>query len=207
MHPEPALSAARRAPPLQWAALALLSAFAPLGALSGCRDEKVIECSETEACPGFGRCVDGTCEAKRCGTDADCGMEAFCDSGECAQGCRADDDCYPGDFCDGGSCAAAGCRNTSLDCDFNEFCDVATGECYEASGYYCRPCDANSSDPDQCGTEDNVCLNLGGGYGAFCGVECNTEADCPASYTCIGITDSQGNVFTQQCVTYCWLYQ
>ncbi len=212
MPAEPSPSAPVRSPGVRARGGALLARSPALGlalalGLLGCKESKVYECSETEPCPGFSTCREGVCEAKRCGTSADCGMEAWCDGGECVEGCQGDKDCYPGDFCDAGACKAGGCRNTSLDCDFNEFCDVATGECYEAAGYYCQPCDGNSTDPDQCGNEDNVCLNLGGGYGSFCGVKCDTEADCPAAYTCIPVTDNFGNVFTQQCVTYCWLYE
>ena len=180
---------------------------APVALLLGaCGSKAVGECSEEEPCPGFESCVDGTCVAKSCSADSFCGMEAYCDVGECVGGCNSQDDCYPGDSCAEGQCRSGGCRSTALDCGFNEYCDIATGECYPAPGYACRPCDGGSTDPDQCGNEENLCLNLGGGYGSFCGIQCDSEADCPGGYTCIPIGDEFGTVYTQQCITYCWLY-
>ncbi len=172
--------------------------------LAGCANKDAVqECSETEPCDDFANCVDGRCERRMCSTSADCGMEAFCASdGRCEGGCQGADDCYPGDVCAEGQCVSGGCRSTSLDCGFNEFCDTTTGDCYEAGGYYCEPCTQESD----CGGNGNLCLNLGGGYGSFCGVTCESEGDCPSGYTCNPIGDEFGNVFTYQCITYCWLY-
>ena len=39
----------------------------------------------------------------------------------------------PGDSCNTSTqvCETNGCRDTQLDCEIGEFCNVPTGECYE----------------------------------------------------------------------------
>ena len=169
-----------------------------LAALVGCKT--AAECAEDKPC-GFGEtCVEGKCVSRACATSAQCAMEQFCDGGTCRDGCQEDADCYPGDTCVEGACAAAACRSSTLDCDFKEFCDPSTGECYEASGYYCRAC---NSDED-CGGNGNYCWNFGLDR-QFCGVRCEgSDDDCPSGFTCIPLDSEDGTVF--QCVTYCWLY-
>ncbi|MEC7948889.1 MAG: hypothetical protein VX265_15075, partial [Myxococcota bacterium] len=160
-------------------------------------------CSQDTPCGAFASCVDGQCVAKSCGTSTDCGMQSYCDAGECQPGCQSSDDCYPDEVCDAAtaSCAAAACRDTSLDCGFREFCDPAAGDCYEASGYYCSDC----RDDSDCGGNGNLCLNFGA-PGAFCGVTCDTTRDCPSGFECLPVGDASGNIISNQCLTYCWLY-
>lgn len=168
--------------------------------LAGCAQESA-ECSDTTPCTGFGQsCVEGVCKSRACSSSADCGMEAHCLDGECEAGCAVESDCYPGDTCTDGACTAKACRTTTLDCDFKEFCDVASGDCYEASGYYCGDC----RDDNDCGGNGNRCLSFGQ-YGSFCGVTCERSADCPAGFDCIPVQDG-GQVVTNQCITYCWVY-
>lgn len=169
--------------------------------LGGCEKKVVGECSEDIPCQAFATCVDGECLLRKCSTNADCGMEAHCDAGECAEGCKLDADCYPGDECNEGTCRKAPCRETSVDCGFGQFCDVSTGECYDASGVYCHSC----SDDADCGGNGNYCINFGAN-GRYCGAECSYDSDCPSGFSCIGLLDEFGNVFTTQCLTYCWLY-
>lgn len=172
--------------------------------LSGC-EKSSGECSEKAPCGGFATCVDGTCVAKSCSSSVDCGMESYCDIGECAPGCQSTDDCLPGDVCDAaGACIEGECRDTSLDCAFKEFCDPASGDCYEASGYYCKACQDPGPSED-CGGNGNYCLNFGAN-GSFCGVTCDTTSDCPSGFDCVGLSDGNGNIVTNQCLTYCWLY-
>lgn len=181
--------------------VALLSLV--LGACGGSKVEG--QCSEDTPCDDFATCVDGECVRNLCSVNADCGMEAYCaGDGRCTGGCQSGDDCYPGDTCNLGDnrCVAGGCRSTTLDCGFNEFCDPAVGDCYDAGGTYCEPC----TNDNECGGDGDLCLNLGGGYGRFCGAECASESDCPGGYTCIPISDEFGQVFTYQCITYCWLF-
>ena len=184
------------------ALFALLSAL-PLVGLQACR-EGTSQCDEATPC-GFGEvCVDGLCASKGCATSAQCGMEEYCDGGACTAGCAADSDCFPGDACDAAtsSCKAAECRDTQLDCDFKEYCDYATGDCYEASGYNCSRC----ADDSDCGGNGNLCLSFGAN-GSYCSVSCEAESDCPAGFTCSTVTDSTGNPISAQCITYCWLYE
>ncbi len=189
--------------PLRTAPLSMAALVLVLGACGG--SKSVGECDEETSCPDFADCVDGECIRKLCSNNADCGMEAYCgDDGRCEGGCQSGDDCYPGDTCNiaSNTCTAGGCRSTTLDCGFNEFCDPVAGDCYDAGGSYCEPC----TNDNQCGGDGDLCINLGGGYGRFCGMECASEADCPGGYTCNPITDEFGQVFTYQCITYCWLY-
>ena len=175
--------------------------FFAVGLLVGCGD-KAVECTEALPC-GFGEvCVEGVCSARSCATSSDCSMESYCNKGACTTGCGEDSDCYPGDACDSATqtCVSAGCRSSTLDCDFGQFCNTVTGECYDASGYYCLEC----LEDDDCGGNGNLCLSLGGGQN-FCGVTCDQESDCPAAYTCLEVS-SGGGGFTKQCLTLCGLY-
>jgi hypothetical protein len=168
----------------------------------GCNQKVVGECDEETPCPGFSSCVDGECIVRKCSTSADCGMEAFCDNGECAVGCSANSDCYPGDACNSeGACVTAGCRETSVDCEFGQYCDPNSGDCYNASGLLCSQCGDNGD----CGGDGNQCINFGS-YGSYCGATCSYDSDCPAGYMCLGLRDEFGNIVTTQCITYCWLY-
>jgi len=172
-------------------------------ALLACKP--AIECSESLACEFGSVCVEGICLEVPCSTSAQCGMEEFCSDRQCVEGCEVDSDCYPGDQCNTtiAECEAAECRDTQLDCGFKEFCNPANGQCYEVDGYYCKPCVDNGS----CGGDDsgNLCLNFGGGY-KYCGVECESDRDCPAGFGCLPIGDFNGNIYSFQCATYCWLY-
>ena len=186
--------------PSRWTPLLLAAG------LLGCNPKVVGECDEETPCPGFSSCVEGECIVRKCSTSEDCGMEAFCDDGECAVGCDNNSDCYPGDECkkqgDGeSSCVEAGCRETSVDCEFGEYCDANSGDCYNASGLLCSTCSGNGD----CGGDGNECINFGSN-GRYCGTTCSYDTDCPAGYMCLGLRDEFGNIVTTQCTTYCWLY-
>ncbi|HJN74369.1 MAG TPA: hypothetical protein QGF58_10600 [Myxococcota bacterium] len=170
-------------------------------ALMGCEPE--VQCDEATACPFGEVCVEGVCESVACATSVDCGMEQHCEGRTCVEGCAEDSDCWPGDVCDLASktCIARGCRDTQLDCGYREFCNEANGECYETTGYYCRPCEDDSN----CGSEDNICLNFGSGR-QYCGVYCEDDQECPSGFGCLPVGDINGNIISFQCITYCWLY-
>ncbi|MBM74215.1 MAG: hypothetical protein CMK59_02335 [Proteobacteria bacterium] len=160
------------------------------------------QCSEEQGC-GFGEvCVAGMCTASTCVTSEQCGMEEHCSEGDCVAGCQMDSDCYPGDFCDleTSSCTKTPCYDSHTDCNFKEYCLQSTGECVEASGYYCRSCVVDSD----CGGNGNVCMHWGLERN-FCGVRCEVESDCPSGFICADWLDQDGNA-TRQCATYCWLY-
>ncbi len=163
---------------------------------AGCKNAS--ECSEQVECPLGSTCVQGICQERRCATSAQCGMEQFCENGSCVDGCAADEDCYPGDACntDIASCEAAECADSHRDCAFKEFCNLATGDCYEATGYYCAAC----ADDSDCGAEENLC------YYGYCLVSCQSNEDCPSGFDCVPFVDYAGNVQSYQCYTICWLY-
>lgn len=162
-----------------------------------------VECSEEIACEFGSVCLEGVCKPVPCATSEQCGMEQYCAEQSCQDGCLEDSDCYPGDVCntDVRECVPGSCRDTQLDCGFGEFCNTASGECYEASGYYCKPC----NDDSECGGDGaNMCLNWGAND--YCGVECGDDTDCPSGYGCLPVGDINGNIISYQCATYCWLY-
>ncbi len=172
--------------------------------LMSCQTTEV-ECADDNSC-GFGEtCVAGVCTAKGCANSSQCAMEEHCQSGDCVEGCAEDSDCYADGICnfETGVCEDAPCRSTTLDCPFKEYCDTLTGDCYEASGYYCRECPSETD--EECGGNGNICLGFGA-YGNWCGVTCEAESDCPSGFTCVDIVDGTGNPISKQCITYCWLY-
>ncbi len=166
------------------------------------------ECSEDLPCGLTETCVEGVCQPLSCATSAQCPLEQHCADAACVAGCTADSDCFPGDACERaegeevGSCAPATCEDSHVDCAFGEFCDHQGGDCYDAEGYYCRPC----GDDADCGGGGNVCLSWGDN-GHFCGVRCEAEQDCPSGYTCTVVDDAAGNVTDSLCITWCWMYE
>ncbi|MDP2314545.1 MAG: hypothetical protein Q8P41_16705 [Pseudomonadota bacterium] len=166
--------------------------------LLGCPQETA-ECSEDVPCPFGSVCVAGECESHSCATSFQCGLNQHCENSSCVDGCETHDDCGFGDLCDAETqeCVAAECTDTKLDCGFGEFCNPG-GECYQAGGYYCAPCE----DDGDCGGNGNMCLN-----GGYCGVTCDSDTDCPGGFDCLPVSDFNGNVVSNQCFTYCWLYE
>jgi len=157
------------------------------------------ECDAATPCTGFGEtCVAGECLAGSCATSAQCSMEHYCDGRSCQPGCEQPSDCYPGFTCNSELqvCEEDGCDNTSVDCGYREFCNVATGDCYDAGGKYCSFCDEDA----ECG-DGNLCL------AHYCGVDCSGGRECPSGFECYGFPDEFGNVAAYQCFTYCWLYE
>jgi len=168
--------------------------------LAGCASE----CEENLHCAVEEVCTSGSCEPRGCAASTDCPMETFCsdETGICEAGCQSDRDCYPYHRCnDDGICANAGCRSTELDCALGEFCDTLTGECFEATGAYCRPCEHE----DDCGA-GNMCLNIGYTQ-TYCGVDCALGQECPRGYECGRVQDAGGNILGYQCITACWLLE
>lgn len=170
-----------------------------LGLLVGCPDPDRggNECSAEKLCGWGETCDNGFCVSGRCATSAQCPVETYCEDDACVPGCLADTDCGPGTSCDQVTreCVQNACQDTQIDCGFREYCDTTTGTCFDAGEQFCRPCEEDS----QCG-EGNRC------FADFCGVDCN-DRECPAGFDCIGLSDSEGNTTSFQCITYCWLYE
>lgn len=190
--------------PMRATTAALLSlALAVLGlALAGCKNE----CEENLHCDIDQICSpDGDCIARACAASTSCPMQQFCndDTGVCETGCTSDRDCYPGDQChEDGHCVDPGCRSTALDCQMGQFCNPLTGECFDATGAYCKECDGD----EECGA-GNICLLIGGYPQTYCGVDCSGGQECPRGYTCGAVQDPTGNIVGYQCITACWLLE
>ena len=158
-------------------------------ALAGCADE----CEENLHCELGQVCSAGQCEDATCVTSDQCAMETFCaqESGVCEPGCQTDRDCYPYNSCNqDNQCVNAGCRSTVLDCAFGEFCNTLTGECFDASGAYCRECEGYD-DEEECGA-GNLCVTIGGYPQPYCGDDCGA------------VQDPSGNIRGYVCITTCW---
>jgi hypothetical protein len=166
--------------------------------LMGCPATLAPVCDETTPCTGFGeQCVSGQCVTQSCATSAQCQIENYCESGKCIAGCVQDDDCKPGYTCDTTNrvCQKAPCTNTNTDCGFKQFCNQATGDCYDAGQQYCKRCQIDT----ECGA-GNYCIDN------YCTVDCSGGRECPADFSCTPLGDGSGNVIGYGCFTYCWLY-
>lgn len=160
--------------------------------LGGCGSKP--ECDAVTPCSFGASCVEGVCVTAGCATSAQCGMEQHCEAGRCLPGCDLDSDCYAGQSCDQGTCVTAACTDTHLDCAYKQFCNQASGECYEAAGFYCTSCD----DDEDCGGGSNLCLSSG-----TCGVYCRDGSDCPAAFDCMPVVDINGNIVSYACLADC----
>lgn len=169
-------------------------------ALGACNGKTAFECSEELPCSGLGEvCTDGQCVDARCANSSQCPMESHCDNGDCLPGCVEESDCYPGSTCDVElkTCEPEACVDSQIDCGYREFCNAATGDCYDAGTQFCNYCDYQ---PNECG-ENNIC------YANYCGVDCSQGQECPGGFECSPFVDDVGNIVTYQCFTYCWLYE
>jgi hypothetical protein len=161
--------------------------------------ESEFECDEETPCAQIDQiCVEGECEELQCANSTQCPMESYCLAGECIRGCVEEGDCYPGWTCDTElqTCVEEGCQDTQTDCGYREFCNAASGDCYDAGDQYCKFCNEDW----ECG-EGNIC------YGHYCGVDCSDGRECPAGFECFAFADETGNIVAYQCWTYCWLYE
>ncbi|MFK7929123.1 MAG: hypothetical protein AB8H79_13100 [Myxococcota bacterium] len=184
-----------------------LLVMAPLLFAVACDGGATFECSAEVACADNSEvCIDGTCQVRECSSSIDCPVEEVCTADGCQAGCENDNDCFPGDICDPEfkECTFGGCVDTHIDCGYKEFCNTLTGECYDAGGVYCRPCDPRNVVADCNGGEatgKNECWNN------YCLVDCANGRECPSGFQCYPFTDRSGNVTAYQCLTYCWLYE
>ena len=166
--------------------------------LMSCTHSGGTECDAETPCAFGETCSSGYCESAECNTSAECPMESYCTGGRtCQAGCENTSDCYPGYTCDleTSACKEAVCTDTALDCGFREFCNLATGECYDAGNQYCSPC----TEDFECGT-GNYC------FWGYCGVDCSGGKECPGGFECFPISNPEGQTVAYQCLTYCWLF-
>ena len=119
-----------------------------------------------------------------------------------AAGCACDDDsaCDIGvclDFSDATRACAVPCDEGT--CEAGLSCESVAGNeiCVEPTVALCAPCVANG-DCQALGAADAACVDSGAG-GAFCGVACAADADCPDGYACEDGLDIEGGD-VKQCV-------
>lgn len=155
--------------------------------LGGCTPiPEAKSCASAGECDPGQDCIDAVCTDVECRTAADCGIQEYCTSGgACAPGCDSDGDCFAGQTCDleQHTCESYGCRDTQLDCNYNEFCDQTTGQCV-ASGM------------DNCGSCNPESASCGGGGACLASEEqgaCNSfDYSCPSGQGCfIAETDER----------------
>ncbi len=155
-------------------------------------------------------CVEGRCRIPgSCRDKYDCHeRETYCDpeTNMCLPGCLEDYDCKRSAFmCDDGECVRRPCER-HWNCAFGQVCEYELGECKEAEGPYCDPCDPN--DENACG-EGNECIGLqdedGNHLGDYCFVQCfPTELDrCPVGYECVPLQDQGGVTQNEVCFRPC----
>lgn len=157
-----------------------------------------IECASITDCAEQQICADeGVCEDVDCVDSEDCDVGEYCtDDHECEDGCADDGDCPAGERCDDNECEPYGCRDTQLDCEYGQFCDQVTGQCYDSDFQECtRTCDLTvegSCGGDYClATEINGSCNYNyGGTDCPSGNECVLSAVDEASF-CFADTDCQ----------------
>jgi len=144
-------------------------------------------------------------------------------------GCPCDDngDCYSG-FCVetmyGGQCSSPCFDDES--CPPGWICTlIATHPdslyiCVDPTARLCQPCTDNSDCLYDWLTGKSLCVEFGPD-GAFCGVNCEENQDCPKGFTCVEVTDGRDTI--PQCLpsdgvcpctekyelqgneTYCWI--
>lgn len=175
--------------------------FLLFAVLTGCGG---FECDEETPCNFGETCVDGTCRESACATSAQCPIETYCaPSRRCEPGCEADADCQAGYRCNNsttpGTCEQKPCESSHVDCGFREFCNQGTGECYDAGGQYCKPCEPESVTTD-CGA-DGIC------YGGYCAPDCAGGRECPSGFDCVPFVNDAQQIVAWRCFTYCWLYE
>jgi hypothetical protein len=160
-------------------------------------------CTSNLDCPA-GQFCDGT--SARCLADGPCTMDEHCALNSicavaqlaCHAGCRRDGDCAQKLSCVGGQCSFS-CRDNQA-CPAGEFCELVTGRCRPRAGRVdCRSCGPNLG---TCGDEALArCLGFitEGQQTTFCGMACQSEADCPSGYDCGGVIyGCQGSASCEQ---------
>lgn len=157
-------------------------------------------CRQDSECFGGEVCQQGLCQPASCQSDADCPLDAFCDTnqGMCQGGCRTSPDtCSLGTVCDpeGHSCVPMACRSDAncapgFLCIAGAFGDFCTPACRANSdcgqGQRCVnqecTCQVSQDCPGALGCEAEVCVS-----------GCLQDSDCFGSQTC--------NVDTKLCNT------
>jgi hypothetical protein len=168
-----------------------------LFASAGCSKE--FTCYDHGDCAEGEGCVEEVCQAVECVSSATCELSTYCDlrSYTCKNGCETDDDCVAGQECNGSNqCVAYGCRDTQLDCYYNEVCNLNTGTCDLSQDAHCKPCSSSLN----CGAGE--CFSFDTAADTYCLLECEADLDCPRGYTCAQATEAPQLYCTAWCPTY-----
>lgn len=126
--------------------------------------------------------ADLTCEDDPGGVGCECESDTDCGSGLCGPSSLGGMACTTacGESCDEG-----------WDCvSFPESSDDPS--CLEIHDL-CRPCLSN----DECGVDGDNCVVIDPTEGAYCGSQCETDADCETGYECESAADVDGQQSTQ----------
>lgn len=166
----------------------------------------LLGCSNPPACVDHGDCaagegcLGGSCEAVECVSSESCDLRSFCDlnSYTCRDGCEEDADCVAGELCDTEvhQCAPYGCRDTQLDCYYNEVCVQSSGWCELDPDPHCKPCTSDAV----CG--EGNCFQFDTAAQTYCLLYCDSNEDCPRGYEC---ADAAGDG-TLYCTAWCPTY-
>lgn len=213
---------------------------------AGCQDD--VSCGNGLKCHDNGRCA-GACPAApcpagyTCGGDghcklpggclanADCrdlpGAPNYCDTtrNRCAAGCDEDNDCLPvaatqGSLCDrvARRCVQRPCSGT-YQCANQQFCNLTSGQCFNAQGTYCQTCTNDNecacATGATCPPGPNHCLEFqdadGGSVGKYCMLGGCTvqdggsgESGCPQGYRCESLPNPSGSGNYNACMRFCW---
>ncbi len=174
----------------------------------GCLEEATpVECIDHGECEAAQACIAQTCQEVQCLDSSSCNLDEYCDTETfaCRIGCLSDDDCGASQTCSAGSCEDQSCRSSDLDCPVGEFCDESSGECV-TQGQWCVDCSTN---PSVCG-DQGTCLMFQGQEPseAVCYNYCDSNADCPAGFSCTSFDYTIGaeQVTVDLCYANCtWL--
>ena len=114
--------------------------------------------------------------------------------------CAGDADC-PGGVCIAGPTGRVCTVLCGEECPVGLFCATAAlspedtvKACVPRDWEICRPC-ASSTD---CGGEGDLCIEFGNG--TWCGIGCETTADCPPNHACMKFPSVDFDVAVLQCV-------
>jgi len=147
------------------------------------------DCPVSATNPTFCDITTGTCiPTAACTLDDHCPFGQICTGNRCVNGCRRDEGCPLRQACVSGQCQDF-CRDNQLCPQPNQFCASSTGVCSLHPGRVdCLDCNVGNN-AFTCSQNNGTCLVfIGEGQTRqFCGVDCQTDADCPAGYDCDGV--------------------
>jgi alpha-tubulin suppressor-like RCC1 family protein len=72
--------------------------------------------------------------------------------------------------------------------------------CVDLQVNLCRPCRSNTECQGNFGSISNRCVHFGDLDGAFCGLGCETDTDCPSNYICDDVNEVESRTTVRQCV-------